>query len=72
MNVPRISLISPTGALGMGFLNESLERWSSLKPDVIACDAGSTDSGPYLSGFRNAKNVTFCYFTGLATFVVGS
>ncbi|SVA49297.1 uncharacterized protein METZ01_LOCUS102151, partial [marine metagenome] len=26
MSVPRISLISPTGALGMGFLDESLER----------------------------------------------
>ena len=47
MTVSRISLISPTGALGMGFLDQSLERGISMKPDVIACDAGSTDSGPF-------------------------
>ena len=29
----------------MGFLDKSLERGISLKPDIIACDAGSTDSG---------------------------
>jgi len=45
MTASRISLISPTGALDMGFLDQSLERGISLKPDVIACDAGSTDSG---------------------------
>ena len=45
MTASSISLISPTGALGMGFLDQSLERGISLKPDVIACDAGSTDSG---------------------------
>ena len=50
MSEPRISLISPTGALGMGFLDESLERGIALKPDVIACDAGSTDSGPFYLG----------------------
>jgi len=55
MSVPRISLISPTGALGMGFLDESLERGSSLKPDVIACDAGSTDSGPFYLGSATPK-----------------
>ena len=36
MTASRISLISPTGALGMGFLDQSLERGISLKPDVIA------------------------------------
>ena len=34
----------------MGFLDESLERGIALKPDVIACDAGSTDSGPFYLG----------------------
>ena len=52
---PRISLISPTGALGMGFLDESLERGIMLKPDVIACDAGSTDSGSFYLGSGTAK-----------------
>lgn len=55
MTDPRISLISPTGALGMGFLDESLERGISLKPDVIACDAGSTDSGPFYLGSGTPK-----------------
>ena len=55
MNSPRISLIRPTGTLGMGFLDESLERGSSLKPDVIACDAGSTDSGPFYLGSVTPK-----------------
>ncbi|HBD28402.1 MAG TPA: aldehyde dehydrogenase, partial [Deltaproteobacteria bacterium] len=50
-----ISLISPTGALGMGFLDQSLERGISLKPDVIACDAGSTDSGPFYLGSGTPK-----------------
>ena len=45
MTASRISLISPTSVLGIGFLDQSLERGISLKPDVIACDAGSTDFG---------------------------
>ena len=45
MTASRISLISPTGALGMGFLDQSLERGISLKPDMIAFDAGSTVTG---------------------------
>ena len=44
---PSVSLISPTGALGMGFPDETLERVIALQPDFIACDAGSTDSGPF-------------------------
>ncbi len=55
MTASRISLISPTGALGMGFLDQSLERGISLKPDVIACDAGSTDSGPFYLGSGTPK-----------------
>tara|TARA_E500000331_G_C17173752_1_gene677343 strand:- start:412 stop:555 length:144 start_codon:yes stop_codon:yes gene_type:complete len=47
MNTPSVSLISPTGALGMGFPDETLERGIALQPDFIACDAGSTDSGPF-------------------------
>ena len=55
MTASRISLISPTGALGMGFLDQSLERGISMKPDVIACDAGSTDSGPFYLGSGTPK-----------------
>ncbi|MCH2271396.1 MAG: DUF1446 domain-containing protein [SAR324 cluster bacterium] len=59
MPASRISLISPTGALGMGFLDQSLERGISLKPDVIACDAGSTDSGPFYLGSGTPKMSRF-------------
>jgi len=46
-----IRILSPTGVLGAGYKLTSLERGLSLDPHVIACDAGSTDSGPaYLGG----------------------
>jgi len=46
-----IRILAPTGALGAGFRTESLERGVAMRPHVIACDAGSTDSGPaYLGG----------------------
>lgn len=40
----------PIGALGIGFSKESFEAGVQLEPDIIACDAGSTDSGPYYLG----------------------
>jgi hypothetical protein len=44
-------ILAPTGALGAGFRPASLARGVALRPHVIACDAGSTDSGPaYLGG----------------------
>ena len=55
MTVPRISLISPTDSLGMGLKYVSLERGISLKPDVIACDSGSTDSAPFYLGSATPK-----------------
>lgn len=39
--------LAATGALGTGFREESLERAMQARPDVIGCDAGSTDPGPY-------------------------
>lgn len=48
-------ILAPTGALGAGFRAESLERGVHLRPDVIACDAGSTDSGPYCLGSGEPK-----------------
>jgi hypothetical protein len=43
------------GCLGTGFKVESLRRGVALKPDVIACDAGSTDSGPSALGSGKPK-----------------
>jgi hypothetical protein len=39
-------LLSATGMLGTGFPEESLRAGMAMKPDMIGCDAGSTDSGP--------------------------
>jgi hypothetical protein len=45
-----ITVLTPTGTLGYGFGAEALKRGMSLKPDVIAVDAGSTDPGPHYLG----------------------
>jgi len=45
-----ITVLTPTGTLGYGFGAEALARGMSLKPDVIAVDAGSTDPGPHYLG----------------------
>jgi acyclic terpene utilization AtuA family protein len=45
-----IRVLSPTGVLGAGFKVDSLRRGVALDPHVIACDAGSTDSGPAALG----------------------
>ena len=48
-------ILAPTGVLGAGFRVASLERGVALRPDVIACDAGSTDSGPCYLGTGDPK-----------------
>ncbi|HET7629381.1 MAG TPA: acyclic terpene utilization AtuA family protein [Bacillales bacterium] len=45
-----VKVLAATGLLGTGFLEASFERAMKLKPDVIGCDAGSTDPGPYYLG----------------------
>ena len=45
-----ITVLTPTGTLGYGFGAKALERGMSLKPSVIAVDAGSTDPGPHYLG----------------------
>ncbi|MEA4848820.1 MAG: acyclic terpene utilization AtuA family protein [Clostridiaceae bacterium] len=54
-------ILSPTGIVGYGFPEESFRTGVSMKPDLIACDAGSSDPGPYYLGsgipFTNATAV---------------
>ncbi len=54
-------ILSPTGIVGYGFPEDSFRAGLSMKPDIIACDAGSTDPGPYYLGsgipFTNATAV---------------
>ena len=56
-----MKILSPSGIVGYGFPEESFLAGVSLKPDLIACDAGSTDPGPYYLGsgipFTNATAV---------------
>lgn len=50
-----IRVLSPTGVLGAGFKSSSLDRGVRMQPHVIACDAGSTDPGPYYLGSDKPK-----------------
>lgn len=45
-----VCVLAATGMLGTGFAEESFKRALTMKPDVIGCDAGSTDPGPYYLG----------------------
>lgn len=45
-----MKVLSPCGLLGYGYPEASLRRGLERGPDVIAVDAGSTDSGPYKLG----------------------
>ena len=45
-----LRILSPTGGLGYGFPEESLEEGLKRKPHLIGVDAGSTDPGPYYLG----------------------
>jgi hypothetical protein len=43
-------ILIPSGALGLGYDAKALSRGIALKPDLIAIDGGSTDSGPSYLG----------------------
>jgi hypothetical protein len=45
-----IRVLVPSGALGLGYDKVALERGIAAKPDLIAIDGGSTDSGPSYLG----------------------
>jgi hypothetical protein len=48
--VDELRILSPTGGLGYGFPEGSLEEGLRRKPHLIGVDAGSTDPGPYYLG----------------------
>lgn len=56
-----LKILSPSGIVGYGFPEESFLAGVAMKPDLIACDGGSTDPGPYYLGsgipFTNATAV---------------
>jgi hypothetical protein len=56
MNTPsEVRVLTPTGMLGAGFAQSTVDRGLALGADVIAVDAGSTDSGPHYLGSGTAK-----------------
>lgn len=50
-----IRVLVPSGVLGLEFSKDALQRGLENKPDIIAIDGGSTDSGPFYLGTANSK-----------------
>jgi acyclic terpene utilization AtuA family protein len=48
-------VLVPTGALGITFDRGALARGVAARPDIIAVDGGSTDSGPFSLGSGTSK-----------------
>ena len=45
-----VRFVAPAAVLGGGFSRRSFAAAMATKPDFLACDAGSTDWGPYYLG----------------------
>src|SRR3954447_25979390 len=50
-----VGVLTPTGMLGSGIHEDSVERGLQLGADVITVDGRSTDSGPYYLGASTPK-----------------
>lgn len=48
-------VLVPSGVLGLGFDRRALARGIDARPDIIAIDGGSTDSGPFSLGTGTSK-----------------
>ena len=48
-------ILIPSGALGLGYDRDAFMRGIEHKPDLIAIDGGSTDSGPHYLGTGTSK-----------------
>lgn len=51
----KTKILIPAGALGIPYDRQALARGLAEKPDLIAIDGGSTDSGPYYLGTGTSK-----------------
>lgn len=61
-------VLIPSGALGLNYDREALARGIAAKPDIIAIDGGSTDSGPAYLGqgvSKYARSSTLLEWQGL-------
>lgn len=50
-----VKVLIPSGALGLGYDRAALARGVAERPDIIAIDGGSTDSGPHYLGTGTSK-----------------
>lgn len=50
-----VNVLIPSGALGIGFDRAALAAGIAARPDIIAIDGGSTDSGPHYLGTGTSK-----------------
>ena len=50
-----VKVLIPSGALGISVDPDALERGLRMRPDIIAIDGGSTDSGPHYLGTGSCK-----------------
>ena len=48
-------VLVPSGVLCLGFDRDALARGVAMRPDIIAIDGGSTDSGPFSLGAGQSK-----------------
>ncbi|MEP3845534.1 MAG: acyclic terpene utilization AtuA family protein [Paracoccaceae bacterium] len=63
-----IRVLIPSGALGLNYDQDALDRGIAKKPDIIAIDGGSTDSGPSYLGrgvSKYARSSTKIEWAGL-------
>ncbi|WP_327795509.1 acyclic terpene utilization AtuA family protein [Harenicola maris] len=63
-----VRVLIPSGALGLNYDKQALARGIAAKPDIIAIDGGSTDSGPSYLGrgvSKYARSSTKIEWAGL-------
>ena len=63
-----VRVLIPSGALGLNYDQDALERGIAKQPDIIAIDGGSTDSGPSYLGrgvSKYARSSTKIEWAGL-------
>ena len=53
--VQSTKILVPSGVLGLGFSEDALKEGLKRKPDIIAIDGGSADSGPFYLGSGTSK-----------------
>src|SRR5260370_37480798 len=48
--LPQIQFVSPVGSVGGGISGDAVDEALAQAPHFIACDAGTTDAGPFALG----------------------